>query len=76
MKVKNVGTNDVYVSLIVTAQKQNLVSKVLIPSGETEKVVLDISSLKEENITDVSIMMDNWNVMQKGVLYLLSISKI
>ena len=75
MKVKNAGTNDVYVSLIVKAQKQNLVSKVLIPSGETENVVLDISSLTEENITDVSIMMDNWNVMQHGVLYLSSISK-
>ena len=76
MKVRNAGENNAYVSLIVKAGKQNLVSKVLIAKGKTEDIVLDISSIKNEKITDVSIMIDNWNIMQNGVLYFSSISKM
>lgn len=75
MKVMNAGENDAYVSLKVKTETQNLVSKVLIAKGKTESIVLDISSLKNEKVTDLSIMIDNWNAMQNGVLYLSSIGK-
>ena len=75
MKVWNAGQNDAHVSLIVKTEKQILASKVLIAEGKKENIVLDISSLKNETITDVSIMIDNWNVMQNGVIYISSISK-
>lgn len=75
MKVRNAGENDAYVSLIVKSGKQHLLSRALIGKGKTENIVLDISSIKDEMITEVSIMIDTWNVMQNGVLYLSSISK-
>lgn len=75
MKVRNAGQNDAYVGLVVKTEKQNLVSEVLISKGKTETVLLDILPIKDEKITDVSVMIDNWNVMPNGVLYLSSIRK-